>query len=1037
MNWEILVLGDGAYVNAVLNAVSSINSYGMLGALGAMIGLLVMGFSGMAGKNGPSIEPVWIFLSVVVFSIMFLPRVDRVVIVELMVQPGGVGPRTFVVDNVPFGLAAVGYTVSRLGNGVSGIYDTSFGSATDEERARTGGLGSNLQRIGWIRTMLNDPGFTDRSGNLARHRANLINYIHACTLQGVNQNRITAASVYYRPGYEGLAYQTEARYIEYTDRNGNVTQPSCREAFDLLNAYVDTHLRADFDRALSDRFPADQSPPSSTEIVRAFAEFGYDVSNNIQIMLASQLVNAVAHQAAATGPLSTMEVAQTIMIEEAAARRASQMSAEETLFVRILRPTVSFFEALFYALAPIMAFLVATGQFGWKLTSKYLALTIWVILWFPMMAVIQLYSNVKFDYFMRRLGSDELLTPAGVHALSMEAIEHLTAAAALTAATPALAMSLIYGGAVSMSYLAGRLQGGDMTDEGLTGGKAMTQAPVLQQMAAGSASLQGGVELGGGAVPSFSRREEATATLEQARQAQIQSSEQFQRALANSVVANQGFTVNGQTAEGATQGTQTSAAYHDALSKAESSGIVSSSQMSALSKYGDQVRVFAGVGGSYFGFSAGMDASAMRSEEFAEAQSALRALNSTLQRDEGMRNQFTEAKAHDVSASISSGAMQGVSAEERETLSQTASDMISASNTYSESERLANSSGVAESVNLNQAAERLRGQLPEYSQRFHSIPGVAGAYDAAYARLSDAGAGRGDALHAGAMMEALRTSSHPGAAALRADMNNSIFSMGGGAGPVDFASGQQLQSNAPALGGASQISPGDLTGPTGFDGRPVTREGVSTAVGQGMGAAAGRIGAIGDATAASPLAGMQSQDDVALMSRWTGDQDQAYREHQESAAERSNVSVFATTLGNMSSSNWAWDSHMRDSPQRYGAEAHEDFPTYREVTMAAAGIARAEQLAELTGTAYDGPSLESFTAQHAGSLAPAVTQNARALANADDQVARARLEAGQITDADLHNIKTVQAVAPAWGRGNLDSGFAHRPVTIELGHRPR
>jgi|GEM_PF-6798143 conjugal transfer mating pair stabilization protein TraG len=725
MNWEILVLGDGAYVNAVLNAVSSINSYGMLGALGAMIGLLVMGFSGMAGKNGPSIEPVWIFLSVVVFSIMFLPRVDRVVIVELMVQPGGVGPRTFVVDNVPFGLAAVGYTVSRLGNGVSGIYDTSFGSAADEERARTGGLGSNLQRIGWIRTMLNDPGFTDRSGNLARHRANLINYIHACTLQGVNQNRITAASVYYRQGYEGLAYQTEARYIEYTDRNGNVTQPSCREAFDLLNAYVDTHLRADFDRALSDRFPADQSPPSSTEIVRAFAEFGYDVSNNIQIMLASQLVNAVAHQAAATGPLSTMEVAQTIMIEEAAARRASQMSAEETLFVRILRPTVSFFEALFYALAPIMAFLVATGQFGWKLTSKYLALTIWVILWFPMMAVIQLYSNVKFDYFMRRLGSDELLTPAGVHALSMEAIEHLTAAAALTAATPALAMSLIYGGAVSMSYLAGRLQGGDMTDEGLTGGKAMTQAPLLQQMAHTSNSIAGGATEVGGTVPTISVGEARENSMALSRQASSSAEQAFARSLQNEIATGASVKFSGGATDSTTSSSNFDAAWGRAIDQGIATNTITADQAATLRSLSESqrlavytdasvtastpgaaispvsMRATAGLRGEL-----GMDLSDSQSQS---TQSVL-AMARHLSQSESARSGLTESVAHGLASSHGYEGSTTDSSKVSESLAMSARDVITATQTASESASLGSRSGVEQRIDFNTMGQRVGAQ---------------------------------------------------------------------------------------------------------------------------------------------------------------------------------------------------------------------------------------------------------------------------------------------------------------------------------------
>src|SRR5690606_12635444 len=118
----------------------------------------------------------------------------------------------------------------------------------------------------------------------------------------------------------------------------------------------------------------------------------------------------------------------------------------------------------FYALGPIMAFVVMLGPTGWSLVVKYMMLTVWVALWFPMLTISHLYSKLRMEDYFEQLGAIDTYTPAQLQMIASEALSTLGATSALVAATPALAMSLIYGGAVSMSHLAGRLNTADVVD---------------------------------------------------------------------------------------------------------------------------------------------------------------------------------------------------------------------------------------------------------------------------------------------------------------------------------------------------------------------------------------------------------------------------------------------------------------------------------------------------------------------------------------------------------------------------------------------
>src|SRR5690625_4221644 len=505
---EILVLGDGRFVQTVLNAVSSIGrgDYGRLAALGAMLGLVGMVLRGAMSPQGPRFDPTVLLVSILMFWVIFVPRIDRVMVVEMMPPPGGQAPRTYVVDNVPLGLAAAGYFVSNVGLGITGLYDTVMGRADDTERVLTGGLGRNLMLMAGIREMVADPRFGQDSagGEFGIYRQNLLSYLQDCTVPPINNGYVSSSALLRRPleqGVFGAEFALPITHTYFRDSTSSTRDyVTCAVAQERLrNGMTSGALVNSFDSAAqSSRFHT-----SSDELVAAFTRDTGGDGVYAQQLLVGHMVNALVREAQVRGWLSPLESQAVIMVEEANLRRSTQWAAEENLFVRLLRPLVGFFEALFYALAPIMAFVVTLGPMGLSLLTKYLMLTVWVALWFPMLTITQLYSKIRMEDYFDQLGRLDL-TPHQLDLFANEATTVLGATSALVAATPALAMSLIYGGAVSMSYLSRSIGHGDVVDEEKMTPKASSVPAAVQGSALRSYSPGEGATMPGGAKISFS-----------------------------------------------------------------------------------------------------------------------------------------------------------------------------------------------------------------------------------------------------------------------------------------------------------------------------------------------------------------------------------------------------------------------------------------------------------------------------------------------------------------------------------------------------
>ncbi len=59
------------------------------------------------------------------------------------------------------------------------------------------------------------------------------------------------------------------------------------------------------------------------------------------------------------------------MVNQAIQQRNTQWAAEQSMFMTVVRPMLTFFEGFIYAITPIIAFIIVMGSFGLQLAGKY------------------------------------------------------------------------------------------------------------------------------------------------------------------------------------------------------------------------------------------------------------------------------------------------------------------------------------------------------------------------------------------------------------------------------------------------------------------------------------------------------------------------------------------------------------------------------------------------------------------------------------------------------------------------------------------
>lgn len=503
MVYEIYSIGDGQFLERVLQGLAMMANHGTLtavGAIGLTLGLISTSLRGVL-TGGRDFPVMGSFVGLVLFMALFAPKVS-VQIDDLNAVPGQKQLRTRVVDNVPFGAAAAGALISKIGVALTEVLETAF-STVDGARITDGGFGHTLDLLASGRQLI--AGKLRRGEPYASFEQNLGSYLRDCTLTGLHRGSLRADDLLNRAPWVAIEYASAWASTHQVSTDGGNRDLTCDDAHRALGdswPAAKASLLAEFDRGIGITRTAGGT--YEDQLRATLANVAQEASLDASDYLVASAIAAQFDRAIAGSPLNSQAGANAILITQALAQRQTQWAAEENLFLKVMRPTMAFFEAVVFAVVPFMAFLIGLGSQGLALIGRYLLLTLWVQLWLPVLAIVNLYQCTQVEHYVAAM---HLGSAAGGNVglgdwigLMNAAADWLATGSTLAAATPAITLSLLYGGAITATSLAGRLAGGDHVNEKIASPDLVAPAPMLSMASIKEWSPQTGITTTGGAL---------------------------------------------------------------------------------------------------------------------------------------------------------------------------------------------------------------------------------------------------------------------------------------------------------------------------------------------------------------------------------------------------------------------------------------------------------------------------------------------------------------------------------------------------------
>lgn len=481
--WTIHSVGDSAFLEQVLIAVSMISGTGdftQMAQIGLLIGVLIIFFQSV--MNGAKEIQIGSVLVAWLFYAMAFGASTTVLIEDAY------SGEVRVVDNVPIGPAAVGGVVSNVGYSVTSLFEQGYSfispGATQNRFADSLYLINQLQQAAVnpsvFKSMDNAIGGEGVNVELSIH-----NYIRECTLTKIDLGQATVQDLFTTPALQAIRFDSQL-YGTQLHLGGAPQDYNCSDAFSALNTALN-EIKGSYlvheaiERGISTPSGSMPGIGVSNRLYDAMASLGMSGSNAQDYILTTVL--QPVYESAAQGKYQDMrDFSSAIMLNQAIQQRNTQWAAEQSMFMTIVRPMMTFFEGFVYAITPLAAFFMLMGRFGIGLVGKYLVTLAWIQLWMPVLSIINLYIHMSTAGELGVLENDPFSTFYGISQAYQITSNWLATGGMLAASTPVITLFVITGSTYAFTTLAGRIGGKDHIDEKIPSPDAMKPSPVLDMM---------------------------------------------------------------------------------------------------------------------------------------------------------------------------------------------------------------------------------------------------------------------------------------------------------------------------------------------------------------------------------------------------------------------------------------------------------------------------------------------------------------------------------------------------------------------------
>lgn len=501
MNWTIHSIGDSAFLEQILIAVAMITGtadFEKMAAIGMLIGVLLVAFQSIF-QGATQFNLGQVFVCWIIYALAF--GVPVTVTIE-----DAYSGEVRVVDNVPMGAAGTGSLISRVGFGITrlfevayspiapGITEKRFLSSLDLISAQRNLAGNAALWAQWDKAV---------GGGMVDMQRSWQNYVADCTAIGFQLGAITQANLKNLTWRDALKFDSSVYGTElFVSPSGSIT-PTCTDGWVELMVATDTafasqlsHDTVNYLLGLSVGNVAGINPINET-------------TNALDDLTATGVVSSDMLKAAVLSPILTdgfgqhyqnlQQTTSALMLEQAVQQRNTQWAAEQSNFMLISRPMMTFFEGFVYAITPLAAFMIVMAGKGIQLAGKYLQTLMWIQLWMPVLSIINLYIYTRSQRVMTDFiasGGDPTSLEGILH-ITNELSNQLATGGMLAAATPVISLFIVTGSNYAFTSLAQRTAGSDHINEKMTSPDLLQRGPISQQMAGHSFnSVQGGLQTG-------------------------------------------------------------------------------------------------------------------------------------------------------------------------------------------------------------------------------------------------------------------------------------------------------------------------------------------------------------------------------------------------------------------------------------------------------------------------------------------------------------------------------------------------------------
>lgn len=536
MIFEVYSVGESTFLEQIFISVAMISGSGSMAKLAMIGGLLGVIFVIVQSifHGGQAINFQHIFLGWILYLCMFGPKVTTVIV-------DAYSGNDRVVDNVPISIGVAGGIISKLGYGLSEMYEQGFAAIEPNVNRRR--YMESLEILTELHRNGNDSSiFTTLNnaiGSGADLRRSWDNYIRECTVTKIDLGETTIDTMMRQPIYDALQFDSKIYGTQIFLPNAE--NDTCSGAFTTLKQATqrikdDPLVVEQINRVLGYN-PADAASslagdPPLIRAQRALSSLQANATNAYDFMQLSIL--EPLYMSAVTGRYQDVhDNTAAIMVNQALTQRNVQWAAEHSQFMTAARPLMAFIEGFVYAIVPVMAFLIMLGGMGLGLAVKYVIMILWIQLWMPTLAVTNLY--------LHNAVSSDMVAKLNVQSDAIDSMYALNSAAdilshwigtggMLAAATPVLSLVFVTGSAYALTSLAQRTSGGDHVNEKMVAPDVMSNGPVAQFAPAYQGDIMRGLQSTGSqsTMSSVSLGSSVDSAITSASTNQHNASEQFQ-----------------------------------------------------------------------------------------------------------------------------------------------------------------------------------------------------------------------------------------------------------------------------------------------------------------------------------------------------------------------------------------------------------------------------------------------------------------------------------------------------------------------------